>query len=66
MSKNSQEKSANKNKKPLTGWDKAVYDAEQMIEKAKQKIAGLKLSIKTFKSLKEQGEPYPGESAQPE
>ena len=44
-------------------WDKAISDAEGMIREAKERIAQLKSSVKTFKRLRDRGAPFPGESA---
>lgn len=48
--------------KSVSGWDKAIADAEKMIQEAKAKITNLRLSIKAFKELRDSGEPFPGEA----
>jgi predicted translin family RNA/ssDNA-binding protein len=46
----------------VSRWNEAISDAERMLEEAKQKVARLRRSIKTFQELRDDGEPFPGES----
>jgi len=41
-------------------WDSAIADAEGMIGAAERYTAGMRESIKTFKELRDTGEPFPG------
>jgi hypothetical protein len=43
----------------LNGWNEAIYDAEQKIQAAKRRIAGLKMSIRSFEQLRDSGAPFP-------
>ena len=43
--------------KNLTGWDKAIRDAERRIER-------LKAAVAVFKERRDAGEPFPGEDVQ--
>jgi hypothetical protein len=43
----------------LDTWTTAISDAEEMIQEAKSKISRLRKSIKTFKRLRDSGEPFP-------
>lgn len=45
-----------KAKKVLTGWDRAIADAQE-------RIKSLKLSIDVFKEHKKAGEPWPGDKS---
>jgi len=47
-------------KEVLGSWDTAIEDAEREIQTAKQRIAGLKLSIESFKQLRERRASFPG------
>ena len=49
--------------KPLNSWDTAIADAETRAEQARQLIAALKKSVRTFKRLRDRGEPFPGEKS---
>jgi hypothetical protein len=40
-------------------WDSAISDAETEIKAAQQRIATLRLSIESFKSLREKGAAFP-------
>lgn len=44
----------------LSGWDRAICEAERQIETAQEKIKRLRLSIETFKEMRAKGEPFPG------
>jgi hypothetical protein len=46
----------------LTGWDRAIYDAEQKIQATKSYLSRLKAARSLFKEKKESGEPFPGEN----
>lgn len=45
--------------KELTGWDGAIYDAEQKISKTKGRLAELKAALALFKERRDAGEPFP-------
>jgi hypothetical protein len=64
MAKQKQEKSFTRMCKPVNNWDKAIFDAEQQIVNAKAKIAKLRQSVRAFKTMRDNGEPFPGETAQ--
>lgn len=63
MSKGSQAKSLHTPCKELSGWDRAVYDAEQKIRETEGKLAGLKAALAVCKERRDKGEPFPGERA---
>ena len=42
----------------------AIYDAEQMINEAQERIARLRRSVKIFKELRDSGEPFPSKGAE--
>jgi hypothetical protein len=46
----------------LSGWDRAICEAQQQIKIAEEKIRKLNLSIETFKEMQNKGEPFPGEN----
>lgn len=48
----------------LTGWDRAIYDAEQKIQATKSYLSRLKVAHTLFKEKKESGEPFPGEASE--
>ncbi len=48
----------------LNGWDRAIADAEETIRECEGRIARLSLSIKTFVSLRDRGEPFPSQRMQ--
>jgi hypothetical protein len=50
--------------KSLSGWDRAIYDAEQKIQATKSRLTLLKASLSLFKEKKESGETFPGESSE--
>lgn len=59
-------KSVKKNKlheeyEGLSGWDAAIYDAEQRIGKVKSRLAELKAALSLFKERRDAGEPFPSE-----
>jgi len=55
-------KKKDKNKdEDLRLWDEAINDAEQMIRKLKQQVAGLQDSIRFFKTRRDTGAPYPSD-----
>lgn len=47
----------------VSGWDKAIYDAEQKIAATKSRLSRLKAALALFKEQKLSGEPFPGENA---
>ena len=61
MSKKSQRESLHKSPKRLTGWDGAVYDAEQKIRAVEGKLIGLRAALEVCKERRDRGEPWPGE-----
>jgi predicted translin family RNA/ssDNA-binding protein len=46
----------------LSGWDKAISDAEKAAKEARRKAAELKRTIQTFKEFRDSGVPFPGET----
>lgn len=42
-------------------WDEALSDAERMLRQHKEVIRNLHISIKHFKRMKAEDEPFPGE-----
>jgi hypothetical protein len=52
-----------KSKDNVNLWDMAISDAEKKIQGAQIAIARLKQSIKSFKELRDSGEPFPGEKS---
>lgn len=46
----------------LSGWDRAICEAQNQIVAAREKIERLELSIKTFEDFRAKGEPFPGEA----
>ncbi len=51
--------------KSENNWDEAIADVEAMIVEAKQRVSRLKRSVKTFKELRDKGEPFPGQVKEP-
>ena len=47
---------------PVSRWDKAIADAEEMIKEEKNKITKLRRSIEAFRTFRDNGTPFPGES----
>ena len=47
--------------KSVTHWNTAIYDAEQAISEKAQEIARLKRAIRAFVSMRDGGEPFPGQ-----
>lgn len=45
----------------VSGWDGAIYDAEQRIGQVKRRLAELKAVLALYKERRESGEPWPGE-----
>jgi hypothetical protein len=43
------------------GWDTAICDAEAMIQESEARIQRLRRAIKTFRALRDRGEPFFGE-----
>jgi hypothetical protein len=54
-------KNAAKSRDP---WDKAIADAQEMIEKESASIAELRRSIRYFEELRDSGAAFPGASKQ--
>ena len=50
--------------KSLSGWDKAIYDAEARIKATKGRLSELKAALKLFKKKRDSGEPFPGEKSE--
>jgi hypothetical protein len=48
--------------KNVNPWDLAVVDAEKAIADAVSKIKQLKRAIRAFKTMRDDGEPWPGTS----
>ena len=46
-----------------SGWDQAIADAQELLDKVEQKATRLRSSIRTFKENKRAGEPYVTQSA---
>jgi hypothetical protein len=49
--------------KNISGWDQAISDAKKQIESAKDRISTLRGTIQFFSSMKERGEPFPGQQS---
>lgn len=47
-----------------SGWDRAITDAQELLDRVEQKATRLRSAIRTFKESKAAGEPYAGESVQ--
>ena len=45
--------------KNVVGWDTAILAAEQEILKTKQRLAGLRAALRTFRKKLAEGEPWP-------
>jgi hypothetical protein len=54
-----QENSIRQLSKSLSGWELAIYDANQMILEAKEKVRQLKIALRRLERLKANGVPYP-------
>ncbi|HEX8889363.1 MAG TPA: hypothetical protein VF779_09300 [Pyrinomonadaceae bacterium] len=65
MSSNLSKIKLNKSQSHVEGWEGAILEAEKQIQEAKQRIATLKFTIKTFEHLKESGAPFPNEKPKP-
>ena len=52
--------------KSANQWDKAIADAEKVIETATSKITQMKRAIRAFKAMRDANEPWPGTSKSPE
>jgi hypothetical protein len=50
--------------KSVSKWNEAIEDAERLIREARERIAELRRSIRTFEELRDAGETFPGESQQ--
>lgn len=46
--------------KDVNPWDRAIADAEKIIETAVSKITQMKRAIRAFKAMRDAGEPWPG------
>jgi hypothetical protein len=46
-----------------SSWDRAIIDAEAMIQDWQKRVANLKRSVETFKYLRDSGQSFPGEKA---
>lgn len=64
MSKKGQDKSLHNACKELSGWDKAVYDAEQKIKAVEGRLSGLRAALAVCKERRDKGEPFPGEGSE--
>lgn len=58
MSKSVKAKSLNA--PPLSGWDRAIYDATRLIYETNSKLLTLKAALSHFRERKNSGEPFPG------
>jgi hypothetical protein len=45
------------------GWDGAISEAERQIADAAERVRRLRRSVRTFRTLKDSGEPFPGQEA---
>ena len=41
------------------GWDQAITDAEELLDRVEQKASRIRSAIRTFKENRAAGEPYP-------
>jgi hypothetical protein len=46
-------------------WDKAIRDAQELIEESHASVPQLKRSIGLMRELRDKGAPFPGESLMP-
>jgi hypothetical protein len=46
----------------MSGWDRAIADAQELLDKVEQKATRLRSAIRTFKESKAAGEPYTTQS----
>ena len=58
MPKKSQDKSLYKSALS-DGWDRAIHDAERLIQETSSRLQTLKAALSHFKERKESGEPFP-------
>lgn len=58
----SRKKSSSKSKAKVTGWDQAIADAQELLDRVEQKATRLRSAIRTFKDSKAAGEPYVAQS----
>jgi hypothetical protein len=49
--------------KNVSGWDGAIIDAKKQIESLKARISTLRGTIQFFSSMKQRGEPFPGQQS---
>lgn len=47
------------NPRHCAGWDEAIQEAERQIADAKERIRGLKMSVETFRRLRDRGMSFP-------
>jgi hypothetical protein len=59
----SRKKSRPQSSTKSAGWDQAIADAQQLLEKVEMKAARVRSAIRTFKEARAEGEPYIGQSA---
>jgi hypothetical protein len=59
MSKKKQDISAKSAHDSLNAWDAAIAEAQRQIKDHESKVAGLRLSTRTFERLRDAGESYP-------
>jgi len=51
---------------PVSDWDKAIFDAELMLEEAQDRVRRLAQAIKVFKRRRDSGEPFFGQEKEPD
>jgi hypothetical protein len=58
---NTVKRKVHKYSKSLTGWNKAVYDAEAKLAEAECRVIELTLALRHFKKMRDSGEVWPGD-----
>ena len=58
MSRPNASKKASGKSTKVTGWDRAIADARELLDRVEQKATRLRSAIRTFQQSKEAGEPY--------
>jgi len=62
MARQKQAKVTQKTGKIFTGWEQAISDTEDAIERTRVRLRELKATLRVFVDRRDSGEPWPGTS----